>query len=89
VGGLNVSDPAIDLAVCAAIKSSVMDKALPKDVIYFGEVGLTGEVRGTWGVDSVIAEAQRAGYSELVVGRMKVGPAEKIKVRKVWKITSI
>ena len=89
VGGLNVSDPAIDLAVCAAIKSSVMDKALPKDVIYFGEVGLTGEVRGTWGVDSVIAEAQRAGYSELVVGRMKVGPTEKIKVRKVWKITSI
>jgi DNA repair protein RadA/Sms len=89
VGGLSVNDPAIDLAICAAIKSSVNDEALSKSKIYFGEVGLTGEVRGTWGVESVISEAVRAGYEELVVGRMKVGAVKKLKVKKVYKVKSI
>ncbi len=89
VGGLTVSDPAIDLAVCAAIKSSVLDKPLSKSVIYFGEVGLTGEIRGTWGVDSIISEAERSGYSDLIVGRMKVGSSKKLNVKKIYKITSI
>jgi DNA repair protein RadA/Sms len=89
VGGLTVNDPAIDLAICAAIKSSVEDEALSKSRIYFGEVGLTGEVRGTWGVESVISEAVRAGYEELVVGRMKVGGTKKLKVKKVYKVKSI
>ena len=89
VGGLSVNDPALDLAVCAAIKSSVEDSALSKSRIYFGEVGLTGEVRGTWGVDSIVAEAKRAGYEELVVGRMKVGQAKGLKIKKIYKIKSI
>ena len=89
VGGLNVSDPAIDLAVCSAIKSSVEDKVLPKDTLYFGEVGLTGEVRGTWGIDSIIAEAGRSGYQNLIVGRMRVGASKCINVKKIHVITSI
>jgi DNA repair protein RadA/Sms len=89
VGGLTVNDPAIDLAICAAIKSSVSDEVLPKSRIYFGEAGLTGEVRGTWGVESVISEAVRAGYEELIVGRMKVGCTRKLKVKKVYKVKSL
>ncbi len=89
VGGLNINDPAIDLAVCAAIKSSVTDKVLSKDLIYFGEVGLTGEIRGTWGVEAVIKEAERSGYSSLVVGRMKVGASKKMNVKKIYKISNI
>ena len=89
VGGLTVNDPALDLAICAAIKSSVNDEALSKSKIYFGEVGLTGEVRGTWGIESVISEAERAGYEELVVGRMRVGQTKGLKVKKVYKIKSI
>ena len=68
VGGITVSDPAVDLAVCAAIKSAVKDKILDRDYIYFGEVGLTGEIRGTWGLDSVIKEASRVGYKGVYVG---------------------
>ena len=89
VGGLNVADPAIDLAVCAAIKSSVNDKILSKKTVYFGEVGLTGEVRGVWGVDSIIEEANRAGYEEIVIGRTKVGSSSGVKVRKLYKISSL
>lgn len=89
VGGLTVNDPAIDLAVCAAIKSSVGEKVLSRSSIYFGEVGLTGEIRGTWGVDSVISEAIRAGYNELIVGRMKVGNSKNLVIKKLTKINTI
>ncbi len=89
VGGLTISDPAIDLAVCAAIKSSVADRPLSKSVIYFGEVGLTGEVRGTWGVDSIIKEAERSGYTDLIVGRMKVGATKKVNVKKIYKVSTL
>lgn len=89
VGGLTISDPAIDLAVCAAIKSSVSDRPLSKSVIYFGEVGLTGEVRGTWGVDSIIKEAERSGYTDLIVGRMKVGATKKVNVKKIYKVSTL
>lgn len=89
VGGLTISDPAIDLAVCAAIKSSVSDRPLSKSVIYFGEVGLTGEVRGTWGVDSIIKEAERSGYTDLIVGRMKVGVTKKVNVKKIYKVSTL
>ena len=72
VGGITVSDPAVDLAVCAAIKSVVKDEVLDKKYIYFGEVGLTGEIRGTWGLDSVMAEASRVGYKGIYVGNAKI-----------------
>lgn len=68
VGGINISDPAVDLAVCAAIKSAVKDTVLNRESVYFGEVGLTGEVRGTWGLESVLSEASRVGYKEVYIG---------------------
>ena len=89
VGGLNVNDPSIDLAVCAAIKSSVKDDILPKDKVYFGEVGLTGEVRGTWGVDSVLSEASRVGYADAAVGKVKTKRNDKIKVKKLNSVTAL
>ncbi len=89
VGGLSVNDPAIDLAVCAAIKSSMNDSLVPRDVVYFGEVGLTGEVRGMWGVDSIVSEAKRAGYSSLIVGRIKVGTTQDIKIKKISRVSAV
>jgi len=80
VGGITVSDPAVDLAVCAAIKSAVKDSILDKESIYFGEVGLTGEVRGTWGLDSVLSEASRVGYKYVYIGNTSFKGKEKIKV---------
>jgi DNA repair protein RadA/Sms len=89
VGGMNVNNPSIDLAVCAAIKSSVKDNILSKDQVYFGEVGLTGEIRGSWGVDSVINEASRVGYKSAIVGRSRGTSKKGFSVKKVIKISSI
>ncbi len=89
VGGLNINDPCIDLAICAAIKSSAKDKVLDKESIYVGEVGLTGEVRGSWGIGAITDEAQRVGYKSAIVGRGKLGKAKDILIKKISQITSI
>ena len=89
VGGLNINDPCIDLAICAAIKSSAKDKVLDKESVYVGEVGLTGEVRGSWGVSAIIDEAQRVGYKSAIIGKSKLGKARDITVKKISQITSI
>ena len=82
VGGLSISDPALDLAVCAAIKSASKDEILDSSTIYFGEVGLTGEVRGSWGLSTVLMESERVGYSTAVIGRSHIKRG-KINVKKV------
>ncbi len=64
-GGLKVSDPAVDLAVIQAIISSIKDTIIPKDNIYFGEVGLTGEVRKVFLEDKRVKEAKRLGFENL------------------------
>jgi DNA repair protein RadA/Sms len=82
VGGLSISDPALDLAVCAAIKSASKDEILDSSTIYFGEVGLTGEVRGSWGLDTVLKESSRVGYNTAVIGRSRISKP-KINIKKV------
>jgi DNA repair protein RadA/Sms len=89
VGGMSVNNPSIDLAVCAAIKSAVKDNILDRESIYFGEVGLTGEVRGSWGIDSVLSEADRVGYKSAVVGRAKAAKIGNLVVKKVSRLSSL
>jgi DNA repair protein RadA/Sms len=64
-GGLRVDDPALDLAVVAAILSSDTDQALPKGVCFAGEVGLAGEIRAVQRLDQRAAEAQKLGFDTL------------------------
>ncbi len=67
-GGISIDEPAIDLAICAAIKSAVEDKVVKKGSAFIGEVGLTGVVRGGWGTDKIVKEASRIGYKNIFVG---------------------
>jgi DNA repair protein RadA/Sms len=89
VGGITVSDPAIDLAVCAAIKSANKEKVLDKESIYFGEVGLTGEVRGTWGLESILSEASRAGYKGAFIGNTAFKGKKGLEVKVVKNIKKV
>ena len=61
-GGLKIKDTSIDLAIIMAILSSYKEKPLGKDVIYIGEVGLSGEVRGVSQINLRIKEAIKLGY---------------------------
>jgi DNA repair protein RadA/Sms len=68
-GGISVDDPAIDLAVIAAILSSNEDVALPKDYCFAAEVGLSGEVRPIQRVEQRILEAEKLGYTSIFVSK--------------------
>mgnify|MGYP003307295941 CR=1 FL=1 len=66
-GGLKVSDPACDLAVVCAVLSSNFDFAIPSDVCFAGEVGLSGEVRPVAQTERRIIEAARLGFRKIYV----------------------
>lgn len=68
-GGLRVSDPALDLAVCCAILSSNVDIAIPPRCCFAAELGLNGEVRPVSRVDQRIAEAARLGFGRIFVSK--------------------
>ena len=66
-GGLRVNDPAIDLAILAAVLSSNMDIALDEETCITGEVGLAGEIRPVNRVDQRIREAEKLGFQRIIV----------------------
>ena len=87
-GGLRVNDPAIDLAVMAAVLSSNTDIALDNDICLAGEVGLAGEIRPVSRLDQRIREAEKLGFRKIIVpAGQKIGPKpqaiEVIQARKV------
>jgi DNA repair protein RadA/Sms len=67
VGGLQVSEPAADLALASAIASSARDRAMPPDLALVGEVGLSGELRSVAQLPARLSEASRLGFREVVV----------------------
>lgn len=66
-GGLKVADPAIDLAVTAAILSSNVDMAIPRGVCLAGEIGLSGEIRPVTRMEQRIREAQKLGMESIII----------------------
>jgi DNA repair protein RadA/Sms len=66
-GGLRVDEPAVDLSLCVAIVSSLRDRALAREVAVFGEVGLTGELRAVARPGARVREAQKLGFTRVVL----------------------
>lgn len=68
-GGIKVDDPAIDLAVVAAVLSSAEDIAISSNICFAGEVGLSGEIRAVSRVESRITEAEKLGFEKILISR--------------------
>jgi DNA repair protein RadA/Sms len=68
-GGLELSEPAADLALCAAVASSLRDRAVGPEIAVMGEVGLAGEVRTVPQCDRRISECARLGFTTIIVPR--------------------
>lgn len=66
-GGIKINEPATDVAVAAAILSSLKNKPIPGTHCFFGELGLTGEVRGATFPDLRVKEAQKLGFTHFFV----------------------
>jgi DNA repair protein RadA/Sms len=75
VGGLRISEPAADLAVCLAVASSYRNQRIEPDLVLVGEVGLSGELRSASQLDRRLAEAAKLGFTRAVVpASAQVGP---------------
>lgn len=83
-GGVRLAEPSTDLAVVAALASSVADRPVPPDAVFLGEVGLGGEIRPVAAVERRLSEATRQGFrrvflsarSRVAVPELEVVPLE-------------
>ncbi|MBR4845801.1 MAG: DNA repair protein RadA [Bacteroidaceae bacterium] len=80
-GGLRVNDPAIDLAVISAILSSNMDAPIEHGVCMTGEVGLSGEIRPVSRIEQRIAEAEKLGFTSIIIPRYNMQGIDKSKYK--------
>lgn len=69
VGGLKISEPAVDLSMCLALISSAKDYPLPDSTIAIGEVSLTGEVRMSSHIDLRVREAEKLGFKNCILSK--------------------
>lgn len=91
-GGLKVADPAIDLAVVAAVMSSNFDLTIPRHTAFAGEVGLSGEIRTVTRMEQRVAEAGKLGFETIYIpkGNLKgVKDRFPIKIVEVAKVTDM
>ncbi|MFK4336633.1 DNA repair protein RadA/Sms [Kocuria sp. MT07] len=76
VGGVRLTEPATDLAVCMALASAAQDRPLPQRLVCFGEIGLAGEVRPVPEINRRIQEVARLGFTHAVVPASPTGPGK-------------
>lgn len=66
-GGVKIDEPAVDLAVCCCIASSLLDKPADSSTVVIGEVGLGGEIRSVGNIEKRIAEAEKLGFKKILI----------------------
>ncbi len=71
-GGMRLDEPAADLAVAMALISSITDRITPNDLIAFGEIGLSGEVRSVSHVEYRVKEAVRLGFNKIILPKKNI-----------------
>lgn len=70
-GGIRINEPAADMAVAAALVSALQNVALPAETVFFGEIGLAGEVRRVAQADLRLKEAAKLGFREAIIPKIK------------------
>ena len=88
VGGLKLNDPAMDLAVCFAIISSLLNKVIDNKTIVLGEVGLGGEVRSVPKLADRLKEAEKLGFTHAIIPDAKVA-AGKMKLTRIKNVSEL
>ena len=77
IGGLKLDEPAADLAVAIALISSLTDTVVDSSIVAFGEVGLGGELRSVSHAESRIKEAEKLGFSEIILPKQCIDKLSK------------
>ena len=90
-GGISIEDPALDLAIIAAILSSYHDSPISQKICFAAEIGLSGEIRPISKIDQRIQEAEKLGFKSIVISKYSKLSIEKksIGVDKLSKVESL
>lgn len=88
-GGVKLKDPALDLAVCAAVISSVKDAAVPHDWIFLAEVGILGQIAKVPLIDRRLEEAQRLGFKTAFCAPVSKSEKQRLSSLSLQEITEI
>lgn len=88
VGGLKINDPALDLAICLAITSSLLNQVINRNTLVLGEVGLGGEVRNISKLEQRLKESEKLGFTKAIIPDCDI-KAGNIKLEKVKNINNI
>lgn len=92
-GGIRVEDPAIDLAVCVSVISSLEELPVSEKICFAAEVGLGGELRAVNRIDQRISEAEKLGFTEIYISRFGQKSVDlkktKITVKSFGKLTEV
>jgi len=83
-GGIKITEPAADLAVCSAIASSLTEKVIDNQTIIIGEVGLGGEIRSVGHIEKRIQEAEKLGFKSAIIpssNRNELKSKERISIK--------
>lgn len=83
VGGIKINEPGCDLGLILAIASSVKNKVIEKGTLLIGEVGLGGEVRSVYGIESRLKEAEKLGFKVGIIPEKTKLDSTKVKMRMV------
>ena len=80
-GGMTIREPALDLSIVMAILSSYKNRALDQKMIFFGEVGLAGEIRGVNQAEARVMEAVKMGFQVCVLPEVNIANMEKLPIK--------
>jgi DNA repair protein RadA/Sms len=68
-GGIKINEPSADLAIIASLLSSLYEREISKDIVFIGEVSLTGDIRDVFNIDLRIKEIKSAGFKKVILSR--------------------
>lgn len=88
-GGMKISETSLDCAAAAAIASAYRGRVVPSDTVIFGEIGLTGEIRGVSMVPKRISEAKKLGFSRCIIPRANLKEVLEIKDMDIIGVNSV
>jgi DNA repair protein RadA/Sms len=89
VGGLRIGEPAADLAMAIALASSHRDKVIPADMLFVGELGLSGELRAVSQIGARLSEAMKLGFQRALVPKQARIQTKDIKELEIIRVRSL
>ncbi|MBI4634040.1 MAG: DNA repair protein RadA [Deltaproteobacteria bacterium] len=88
-GGIRVGEPAIDLGIVSSLASAFLDRPIDSGTVVFGEIGLTGEVRGISQIEARVKEAARMGFTRSIIPKTQSRDKMPGEGMKIYRISSL